>query len=189
LVGEASSARGPQRRSTPREPVNVDAEPTLDMASTQLVPESRPVAESIIDFEPGDFADAELTQVDGVYDLVSGVGAGMDVLYDMLASINEESVRIYDGLTSASASSQRAEHPKKAAGGTTRLLGKIRGAQAKAEPEPELEPVYDPLLEVEPQLPALTDESKQPTMRIPKSKKRVAVPTWDEIMFGSPQAN
>jgi len=190
LVGEASSARGPQRRSPAREPVNVDAEPTLDMASTQLAPESRPVSESIIDFEPGDFADAELTQVDGVYDLVSGVGAGMDVLYDMLASINEESVRIYDGLTGASSSGQRTQQPKKSDGGATRLLGKIR-AQGKAEPEPEpeLEPelVLDPFLEVEPQLPALNDESKQPTVRIPKSKKRVAVPTWDEIMFGSPQ--
>jgi hypothetical protein len=35
--------------------------------------------------------------------------------------------------------------------------------------------------------PPKKDEAKEPTQRIPKSKKRAVVPTWDEIMFGSPQ--
>lgn len=44
------------------------------------------------------FREGELTEVDGVYDIVPGRSADMDVLYDMLASFDEDSVKIYSGL-------------------------------------------------------------------------------------------
>ena len=181
LVGEASSNRSqPTRRPSVRD-TDADVEPTLDMAATthqmtmtphqMLTPEKIPA----IDFEPGDFADAELTQVNGVYELVPSDN-GMDVLYDMLASINEESVRIYDGLTGSNGG-QTSRISRKTGG--TRSTGRSKAAPNK-EPEPA---------EAAPQLPALSEEAKEPTVRIPKSKKRATVPTWDEIMFGSPTVN
>lgn len=49
--------------------------------------------------EPDDYAEPELEQVDGVYDIIPNPHSDMDVLYDMLAGFNEDSVRIYTGLT------------------------------------------------------------------------------------------
>jgi len=162
LVGEASSSHGPQPRRVP----DADIEPTLDLASTRPV-EKLPA--TAVDFEPGDFADAKLTQVNGVYEIEASDN-GMDVLYDMLASINEESVRIYDGLTSPD-------------GNQTSRLSRRTSTRSKAPVKPST------AQDTEPQLPAMSDEAKEPTVRIPKSKKRATVPTWDEIMFGSPTVN
>ncbi len=44
------------------------------------------------------FAEGELAEVDGVYDIVPSSRADLDVLYDMLSSFDEDSVRIYSGL-------------------------------------------------------------------------------------------
>jgi len=102
---------------------------------------------------------SRLTQVNGVYDLVDEDG-DEDVLYDLLASINEESVRIYEGLKGGTALEEQDEIT-------------ARTVVPKHVPKPKPE----------------RDESKEPTSRIPKSKKRASVPSWDEIMFGSPQVD
>ncbi len=44
------------------------------------------------------FAEGDLTEVNGVYDIVPGDGSNMDVLYDMLSTFDEDSVQIYSGL-------------------------------------------------------------------------------------------
>ena len=117
LVGESPQ---PVKRRTK---VNPDAEPTVDLhdelAIVRVVQDdSEPPAvlpdapstritklpardqESGNDSdEPDDYADPELEQVDGVYDIVPNPRSDMDVLYDMLSGFNEDSVRIYTGLT------------------------------------------------------------------------------------------
>ena len=40
------------------------------------------------------FAEGDLTEVNGVYDIVPGDGSNMDVLYDMLSTFDEDSVQI-----------------------------------------------------------------------------------------------
>ena len=167
LVGEPSSARGPQRgrRGTARA-LDVDSEPTIDLDPARQFGASAPA----LDFEPDDYSPGRLAEVDGVYDLVTEPEVGMDVLYDMLAGFNEDSVRIYEGLTGTTgklpAATTAEEEPKKT-------------VRAKAAPDPSAS-----------ELPTKPhDEAKEPTQRIPKSKKRATVPTWDEIMFGSPQAD
>ncbi len=43
------------------------------------------------------YAEGELAEVDGVYDIVPSSESGLDVLYDMLSSFDEDSVQIYAG--------------------------------------------------------------------------------------------
>jgi len=168
LVGERSSAHGPQRGRRPAtRGVDVDSEPTIDLAPARHFGEQP----STIDFEPDDYSPAKLAEIDGVYDLVTEPEVGMDVLYDMLAGFNEDSVRIYEGLTGVTAeplakTPNDDDAPKK----TTRA----KTAPAAVPEELPTKP---------------HDEAKEPTQRIPKSKKRATVPTWDEIMFGSPQTS
>jgi len=161
LIGEPSSVRGPQRVRRPAaHSTDIDSEPTVDLDTARQFAE----AASAVDFEPDDYSPGRLAEVDGVYDLVTEPEVGMDVLYDMLAGFNEDSVRIYEGLT-----------------GTT---GKLPAATSKADAST----VKAAPAEVPTELPTKPhDEAKEPTQRIPKSKKRATVPTWDEIMFGSPQ--
>jgi len=161
LIGEQSSARGPQpgRRSPSRD---VDSERTVDLKNTREL--------TLIDFEPDDYSPAQLTEVDGIYDLVTRQDPGMDVLYDMLASFNEDSVRIYEGLKGARRVDREGSEP-------THVVPKNQKKTAKSE---ITAPIVTPVK-------TSGDEAKEPTQRIPKSKKRAVVPTWDEIMFGSPQ--
>ena len=44
------------------------------------------------------FAEGDLAEVDGVYDIIPGDRAHLDVLYDMLSGFDEDSVQIYAGL-------------------------------------------------------------------------------------------
>jgi len=164
LIGERSSAHGPQRGRRPAtRGVDVDSEPTID-----LDPGRQYGAPATLDFEPDDYSPAQFAEVDGVYDLVTEPEVGMDVLYDMLAGFNEDSVRIYEGLT----------------GATTRAFTEppLTGDEA---PKKTARPKAAADADVPPAKPQ--DEAKEPTQRIPKSKRRATVPTWDEIMFGSPQ--
>ncbi|MCL2653120.1 MAG: septation protein SepH [Propionibacteriaceae bacterium] len=160
LVGEPSSAHGPQRG---RRPVarDVDSEPTIDLDPARL--------SAAIDFEPDDYSPAKLAEVDGIFDLVTEPEIGMDVLYDMLAGFNEDSVRIYEGLTRTTTKAPAEAAP-------------TDGAPATKAPRTKPSEAQPSELPTKPH-----DEAKEPTQRIPKSKKRATVPTWDEIMFGSPQ--
>ena len=168
LVGEQSSAHGPQhgRRATARD-ADVDSEPTIDLSHTRRI---APARQATLDFEPDDYSPARLSQVDGVYDLVTERGGDMDVLYDMLASFNEDSVRIYEGLTGITAKSLAKTAPTTQTGAKRASRAKTAASRGSGQEK------------------ASSDEAKEPTQRISK-KKRATVPTWDEIMFGSPQAS
>lgn len=67
------------------------------------VEEPRPNDDDAFDAEDA-FHEGDLTEVDGVYDIVPPERGDMDVLYDMLSSFDEDSVKIYAGLV----------HPKEA---------------------------------------------------------------------------
>ncbi len=103
-----------------------------------------------------------------------------DSLYEMLSGINEDSVEIYEGLSAEPVSPREKKRAKQ--------------PRAKKEPKPE-EPA--PQLqnrparalpsEVDPEadtLPIETPGSDKPE-RKPK-RRRAAVPSWDEIIFGGP---
>lgn len=120
LIGEHSQAHGPQPGRKPRDP---DAEPTIDLNDElALVRAVQPNIEDAVDLapvaqaaqdessdaaedrtdqhgsDPADYQEADLQEVDGVYDLVVG-HSDLDVLYEMLSGFDEDSVNIYSGLT------------------------------------------------------------------------------------------
>lgn len=123
------------------------------------------------------FLDSDLEEVDGVYDIVASPQGELDVLYDMLSSFDEDSVKIYAGLI----------HPKEGAPVTDAPpLAEVEVVEAPAESEPKPAASGE-----EPDQSSLLDEQGQdpkPTRKRPK-RKRAAVPTWDEIMFGAPRAD
>lgn len=61
------------------------------------------------------YSEAELAEVDGVYELVAGDDPEMDALYDMLASFDEDSVKIYAGLVRPESPPVLADGPRSAA--------------------------------------------------------------------------
>ncbi|MFT4218800.1 MAG: septation protein SepH [Micropruina sp.] len=119
LTGEHSDSHGPQpgrrRRSDhpdagsapshndelaivraiqPQFEVSPDLEPDdLDESDDDRAPEDDGSSDS-----EDAFAEGDLAEVDGVYDIVPGDRSSMDVLYDMLSSFDEDSVQIYAGL-------------------------------------------------------------------------------------------
>ncbi|MFP5415769.1 MAG: septation protein SepH [Actinomycetes bacterium] len=166
------------------------------------------------DFEDA-FHEADLQEVDGVYDIVPPSRKDLDALYDMLSSFDEDSVKIYAGLV----------HPKEASPAPRSAPPAVEDAPAPeparlaSEPDEEPEPVADdeltgdaPALEARPEMAqdanevpendaereAPSDEPEQLSLiddvedpprsaqpRRPR-RKRASVPSWDEIMFGSP---
>ena len=195
LLGLHSTSHGPQpgrRRS------DLDAEPTIDLNDDLAlvrvvqprVDEPSDPDDTIplddLDAEIDDaYAEGELAEVDGLYDIVPSADSGLDVLYDMLSSFDEDSVQIYAGLIRPSdapvASPVLDERP------TTPPEAE---SEPDGEPEPdrESEDAEEPQL-TEPEQPALVEhEEPEPTKPAAKGKrKRASVPSWDEIMFGSPK--
>ncbi len=178
LLGLHSASHGPQPGRRRREE---EAEPTVDLnddlALVRVVQprvdepadpdDTMPLDD--IDGEVDDaYAEGELAEVDGVYDIVPSAGSGLDVLYDMLSSFDEDSVQIYAGLIRPSDASDP---------------GPVLDEDPDVEPEPELAAEPDPVV-AEPEQPALVEEVA-PAAK-PK-RKRAQVPSWDEIMFGSPK--
>lgn len=120
------------------------------------------------------FHEGELTEVDGVYEIVAEPPSNMDILYDMLSSFDEDSVKIYSGLV----------HPLE---DTARVVDADPGAEpdemdSPAPPDPGLQ-------SDEPEQLSLIDEiDPAPEVRTSRARrKRASVPSWDEIMFGSPK--
>lgn len=123
------------------------------------------------------FADAELTEVDGVYDLVSS--GDHDVLYEMLSSINEDSARIYTGLVQAA--------PPIADPEDLASQPRVRGRQRQGENRGRTETgTTGTMLESEPEQPTLLGDQPRESEQL-KKRKRASVPSWDQIMFGSPR--
>lgn len=173
LIGESAPTPSPDLpRHTSTRPREFDSEPTVDLSQTRRghPSEGRP---GLFDFEPADYAPVRLTEIDGVFDLVPGRRRETDApdsdddLYGLLASINEDSVRIYEGLTQPTTEPPAGANPRV----TKPSRAKATRSTAKVTPAPP------------------ADEAKEPTVRVPKSKKRATVPSWDEIMFGSPQVD
>lgn len=120
------------------------------------------------------FLDSDLEEVDGVYDLVASPQGDIDVLYDMLSSFDEDSVKIYAGLIHPKEGAPVVEEPPLA---DIEVVDGNEPTPANPDDEPE-------------QLSLLVEQNEDPKPARKHSKrKRAAVPTWDEIMFGAPRAD
>jgi hypothetical protein len=208
LLGLHSATHGPQPGRRRREE---EAEPTVDLnGDLALVRVVQPRVDELGD--PTDtapleetegevddaYAEAELAEVDGVYDILPTHTGGLDVLYDMLSSFDEDSVQIYAGLIREDLRNKAQLDP---------VLDATRepGPTGESEPEPtpatarkrtpESAPKPVPKTDPEAQSaeqPSLEDAvettSEQAGADKPRGRrKRAAVPSWDEIMFGSPK--
>lgn len=190
LLGLHSASHGPQPGRRRREE---DAEPTVglneDLALVRVVQprvdedsdpdDTQPLPEDYLGEETDDaYTEAELTEVDGVYDIVPGQDSNLDVLYDMLSSFDEDSVQIYAGLIRPLDGS-----------GPVPVLDRPAPEEAMTEPEPArpASATRPPLTQPEqPALPA-DEQSEHPAGPARGKRKRAQVPSWDEIMFGSPK--
>ena len=210
LLGLHSASHGPQPGRRRRED---EAEPTVglndDLALVRVVqprvdePEDPDDTLPLDDLDEVDdaYAEGELAEVDGVYDIVPSPDSGLDVLYDMLSSFDEDSVQIYAGLIRQADAPQarpvlddlpeedaldlddldeEAEPPEPAVAPHLRAVtapdaGSEAAVENPADPAP-----------AEPEQPALVDEQPEPAPHRSK-RKRASVPSWDEIMFGSPK--
>jgi len=189
LLGLHSASHGPQPGRRRREE---EAEPTIglndDLALVRVVqppvdapadPDDTAPMTDLDAFTDDDdaFAEGELTEVDGVYDIVPNPDSGLDLLYDMLSSFDEDSVQIYAGLI---------RHTDAPASGP--VLDELPLAEPETEPEaaqavPDLTEPHQPALT---ELEDLEAAEPEPAPK-PKRSKRAQVPSWDQIMFGSPK--
>lgn len=207
LLGLHSASHGPQPGRRRREE---DAEPTVglndDLALVRVVqpradepedPNDTVPLEELDDELDDAYAEGELTEVDGVYDIVPSSDSGLDVLYDMLSSFDEDSVQIYAGLIRpATGPAPRPvldellpePEPEEEDEQPEEDEPQVEESEATAEPEPE--PKAPAPAPAQPEQPALVEDEPEPepepTRARPK-RKRASVPSWDEIMFGSPK--
>jgi hypothetical protein len=176
LVGLHSPSHGPQpgRRRRDEEEQTVDLND--DLALVRIV-QPRADGEDEVDDA---FTEGELAEVDGIYDIIPNASGELDVLYEMLSGFDEDSVQIYAGLI----------RDEIARDGQPAATSEPEPDPA-AEPEPALRPavVPEPSAVQEPEQPSLVDEADsapEPAVRPRPKRKRAEVPSWDEIMFGSP---
>lgn len=181
LVGLHSPSHGPQPGRRRRD----EEEPTVDLNDDlALVRIVQPRADGEDEVDDA-FTEGELAEVDGIYDIVPSASGDLDVLFDMLSGFDEDSVQIYAGLIRDEIAGQAPAEP-----------------DAEAEPESGAEPEFGPELEaaaevasvptaaVEPEQPSLVDEPEpgpEPVAKPKHRRRRAEVPSWDEIMFGSPK--
>lgn len=208
LLGLHSASHGPQPGRRRHEE---DAEPTVDLNDDlALVRVVQPRADEIrranTPIEDGEvddaYAEAELAEVDGIYDIVPTATGGLDVLYDMLSSFDEDSVQIYAGLIRDELRQHNTADPVLDAAPET-----VTKPEPAIDPEPEPQPVHKPTPKAQPSKPT-PDTLPAPALRQPSlveepspetepaedqaakprtRRKRAQVPSWDEIMFGSPK--
>ena len=110
LTGEHSSSHGPQpgrKRHTDEASAERSHDDNDELAIVRAI---QPQFEVTPDIDDDDalltdspdnedaFAEGDLAEVDGVYDIIPGDRSNMDVLYDMLSTFDEDSVQIYAGL-------------------------------------------------------------------------------------------
>ncbi|MGJ6979043.1 septation protein SepH [Aestuariimicrobium soli] len=219
LIGEVTSKHGPQPGRQPaRRPNDPDHEPTVDLndelALVRAVQPTGPTAaaaetrvQGTSSDEPDDYSEAELQEVDGVYDIVPQQSE-LDVLYEMLSSFNEDSVNIYAGLTQPVVDEIMASDEPPAPDATTDSDNDSSGELSLPHGQPEgmeQDPLIDSVLlersEVEAGDPQSTEVEPEPTEatevpdppkkttrpRTRKKSGRASVPSWDEIMFGGPK--
>ncbi len=128
LTGEQTSSHGPQpgrrrRGDEPNDDHTVDLNDELAIVraiqpqfavTPDIVDDDEFEDDALLDDEDGNpdnedaFAEGDLAEVDGVYDIVPGDRSNMDVLYDMLSGFDEDSVQIYAGLVRPNPESEAA---------------------------------------------------------------------------------
>jgi hypothetical protein len=186
LLGLHPPAAGP----TPGE----EAEPTVglndDLALVRVVQPGAPFEDTEpIELDEDDaYAEGELEEVDGVYDIVTGATGGIDVLYDMLAGFDEDSVQIYAGLVRPDADQPAAPVVVDEAAEPEPPAKPAKSGRKKTKSRPEPSPVTPTEPEQpEPEQHSLFEETSEIPVKPAKSRrKRAHVPSWDEIVFGSP---
>jgi len=204
LLGLHSASHGPQPGRRRREE---EAEPTVDLnddlALVRVVqpradelpdPENTGPMESV-DGEVDDaYAEAELAEVDGVYDILPSHTGGLDVLYDMLSSFDEDSVQIYAGLIREDLRNQPgpspvldAAQPEESAGDPSTQPTAQAQRQRATPPKPVLKVAAAPTEAEQPSLEEAARDAEASVEKPRGRRKRAAVPSWDEIMFGSPK--
>ena len=186
LVGLHSPSHGPQPGRRRRD----EEEPTVDLNDDlALVRIVQPRADGEDEVDDA-FTEGELAEVDGIYDIIPTASGELDVLYDMLSGFDEDSVQIYAGLI-------RDEFARDELQANAEPVPEPEAAEPEPEAvEDEPEPVAlarpravrTPVRE--PEQPSLVDEPEPVAEPAPRPKprhKRAEVPSWDEIMFGSPK--
>lgn len=182
-------------------PPGEEAEPTVglndDLALVRVVQPGAPFEDTEpIELDEDDaYAEGELEEVDGVYDIVTDTAGGIDVLYDMLAGFDEDSVQIYAGLVRPDADQpatpvvvdepEPAPEPPKAPKTAKKKVKptKAEPATVADQPRPD-DPTQDE--QVEPEQHSLFEETSEIPKPAKSRRKRAHVPSWDEIVFGSP---
>ncbi|MCW5953944.1 MAG: DUF3071 domain-containing protein [Propionibacteriaceae bacterium] len=176
-----------------------EAEPTVglndELALVRVVQPGAPFEDTEpIELDEDDaYAEGELEEVDGVYDIVTDTTGGIDVLYDMLAGFDEDSVQIYAGLVRPDADSPAApvvvDEVKEPPGAEPPKAPKAAGKKTGPQPESAAAPAADPdePEQEEPEQHSLFEETSEIPVKPARSRrKRAHVPSWDEIVFGSP---
>jgi hypothetical protein len=203
LLGLHSASHGPQPGRRRREE---EAEPTVDLnddialvrvvqpRADEFDDRNRAVRAEETDGEVDDaYTEAELAEVDGVYDILPSHTGGLDVLYDMLSSFDEDSVQIYAGLIREDLRNETSQPPvldtPPPSDEPLRPTAKKASAGRKTAPptSPESTPVSTVSAEPDAQ-PSLEEAAEETAADKPRTRrKRAEVPSWDEIMFGSPK--
>ncbi|MDR1766835.1 MAG: DUF3071 domain-containing protein [Propionibacteriaceae bacterium] len=173
LLGLRSASHGPQPG---RRHAADDGESTLelnqDLALVRVVqpPADEPAPDTEIGrvelyAEADAYAEPELAKDEdsGVYDVVPRPESDMDVLLEMLSGLDEDSVEIYPGLLAQDAPPTAADAP---------------AARTTPHAEPPAPPADQP---------ALIEEEANPQPAKKSKRRRAKVPSWDEIVFGSPK--
>ncbi len=180
-----------------------EGEPTVglndELALVRVVQPGAPFEDTEpIELDEDDaYAEGELEEVDGVYDIVTDTTGGIDVLYDMLAGFDEDSVQIYSGLVRPDADQpagpvvvDEAEEPSPAPEPPKppKEAGKdARPGLAEAATTPVAAAQEDePGETAEPEQNSLFEETSEIPKPSKSRRKRAHVPSWDEIVFGSP---
>lgn len=158
-----------ERQPEPAPQLDPDNEPTIDLDDEFALVRATQSSPSDVRIE---FTEVEIEQIDGVYDFVPGTGE-LDVLYDVLSTISEDSGPIYEQFDAPEADSV---HPMMES-----ELPATPEPPTTPEPQPTPEPQAEP---AEPEQEPLVELSKPIPTKRPR-KRHAAVPSWDEILFGT----
>ncbi|MDR1355705.1 MAG: DUF3071 domain-containing protein [Propionibacteriaceae bacterium] len=205
LISENTGVHGPQpgrgRSSAPDE-----NEPTLDLRHSQAI--AKPPKWTSPKHTPDTVSGSQQTPPKTVTPdkTPDFVGSGRDMLYDMLSGMGEDSVKIYTGLVTNVAHTTGNADLFSVIEDTIAVMpaefADTNNAAVAAAPPPRQTspgasdlavslPASDTSLAGSNSLDARQPiTAQEPTPTTPpkrKPRKRASVPTWDEIMFGSPQ--
>lgn len=167
------------------EPAEPDQTVTSHLPATERPSDAYAGVESDPDDEDADdaYAEGELREIDGVYEIVSSTDE-TDAVLDMLSGYDEDSVRIYSGLVSPTSEPAAPSVWSDPSAGVEApfALDEADGDPSSPAPRPA-DAAPDPT----PSTPAPSTTDPSTPDPAPKRRARPAVPSWDEIMFGAPR--